>query len=172
MEAVSWFAREPHSDRPKCADSVLTNFGMKLNDRFTDDERQLLRPLIPLLVGTAGSMELRRKRSFYLVDFVIRQITPLAMDATNQPELAAKLRGIGPITDTASARAAHAITSEVRRASAYASAYASSAYAYASSAYASAAAASDAYSAYASASRVKIVEMSIAALRGAIEITE
>lgn len=52
MEAVAYIAGEPHSDHPACASPVLSAIGRSLNDRFRDDERQLLVPLIPRLVGT------------------------------------------------------------------------------------------------------------------------
>src|SRR4051812_4805048 len=61
MEAVAWFANEPHSDRPKCACPVLTSFGISLNDRFSAEERQLLKPLIPKLVGTRAIPEIQTK---------------------------------------------------------------------------------------------------------------
>ena len=52
MEAVAWYASEDHSDAPKCVSPVLRVFGANLNDVLPDDRRQLLRPLIPVLVGT------------------------------------------------------------------------------------------------------------------------
>jgi len=54
MEAVAFVAGEPHSDSPRRASPELAAIGRSLNDRYTDDERQLLAPLIPRLVGTQG----------------------------------------------------------------------------------------------------------------------
>src|SRR5690606_12434912 len=55
MEAVAWVAGEPHSDHPRCVDVALAAYGRTLNDLLRDDERQLLVPLIPMLIGTRGS---------------------------------------------------------------------------------------------------------------------
>src|SRR3954470_6189160 len=81
MEAVAWFANEPHSDRPQCACPVLTSFGISLNDRFSAEERQLLKPLIPKLVGTRSTPEIQTKRAYFLADKSIRVFTPMALRA-------------------------------------------------------------------------------------------
>ena len=52
MEAVAYFAGLPHSDHPKCSSPVLTEFGIRINDRMNEIERQRLKPFIPRLVGT------------------------------------------------------------------------------------------------------------------------
>src|SRR4051812_29594083 len=65
MEAVAWFAGEPHSDRPQCASPALTSFGIALNDSFPEEHRQKLKPLIPLLVGTRNP-ELEQQRIYFL----------------------------------------------------------------------------------------------------------
>ncbi len=54
LEAVSWFAGKPHSDAPPCVSPVLRSYGMRLNDRLGDEDRQLLKPFIPRMIGTAG----------------------------------------------------------------------------------------------------------------------
>lgn len=54
MEAISFLAGEMHSDHPKCVSRILTNFGIAINDRCTNDQRQQLIPLIPSLIGTRG----------------------------------------------------------------------------------------------------------------------
>ena len=68
LEAVAWFAGEKHSDRPACTDVALAAYGRAFNDRLRADERQLLKPLIPRLVGTKGSPDLARRRAYLLVD--------------------------------------------------------------------------------------------------------
>jgi len=52
MEAVAYIAGEPWSDHPECASKVLTSFLIRLNDRWNDEDRQLLKPYIVRLVGT------------------------------------------------------------------------------------------------------------------------
>ena len=55
LEAVSWFAGEPWSDRPACTSPVLAAAGRSLNDTIKDQaERDALKDLIPHLVGTAN----------------------------------------------------------------------------------------------------------------------
>jgi hypothetical protein len=139
MEAVAYVAGEPHSDHPRCACPVLTRHGIRLNDRFSDEERQLLAPLIPRLVGTRADRATQLRRVHLLVDASIREITPMAYEAVGWGVLAAKLRAIGPIVDEASARAARVIVIEVRD-----EAYKRKAAAYADAAYAAAADAADA----------------------------
>jgi hypothetical protein len=82
MEMVSWFAGEEHSDQPACACPVLTGYGIGLNDRMPDDVRnKLLKPLIPLMVGTRnGSLE--TKRMEILAMNVINNILPLVVSSS------------------------------------------------------------------------------------------
>ena len=54
LEAVAWYASEDHSDAPVCVSPVLRIYGTRLNDVLPDGRRQELKPLIPVLVGTAG----------------------------------------------------------------------------------------------------------------------
>jgi hypothetical protein len=114
MEAVAFVAGEPHSDSPRCASPKLAAIGRSLNDRYTDDERQLLAPLIPRLVGTRTTLEHDRKRSCLMIDASIRGIAPMGLDAVGWSDLGDKLRAIAPVVDTASARAAHVVTQAVR----------------------------------------------------------
>jgi hypothetical protein len=64
MELVAWLAGERHSDSPDCTSPVIASIVRSLNDRISDDaERtQLLRPLIPKLLGTAGSEAVETRR--------------------------------------------------------------------------------------------------------------
>ncbi len=159
MEAVAYIAGEPHSDHPKCACPVLTRNGIRLNDRFTDEERQLLAPLIPKLVGTRSTRAVELRRMYSLVDYSVRVIVPMAMDVVGWKDLGDRLRSISEITDEQSAGTARYTASQVRdeaskrrysgpcaaaAASAYAAADAASAYAAADADAASADAASDA----------------------------
>ncbi len=78
MEAVAYFAGEDHTDHPQCACPVLTSYGITLNDKLPDDQRQRLKPLIPKLVGTRNP-ELEQKRMFFLLDKAVRVFTPIAL---------------------------------------------------------------------------------------------
>jgi len=52
MEAVAYVAGEPFSDHPACASPVITSFLISWNDSLPDDQRQMLKPYIPRIVGT------------------------------------------------------------------------------------------------------------------------
>src|SRR2546430_1512329 len=75
MEAVALFADEAHTDSPRCVSPVLTTFGVRLNDVLPDGKRQLLKPLIPELVGTADD-GLDETRSYMALDWLVRTWTP------------------------------------------------------------------------------------------------
>ena len=64
MQAVDYITTGGFSDHPKCACPVLTRVAIILNDRFIDEDRQKLKPLIPLLVGTLAddAAQIARKR--------------------------------------------------------------------------------------------------------------
>jgi hypothetical protein len=53
-EYVSFIAGEPHSASPKCASPLLIRYTMRLNDRWSDEQRQTLLPFGPRIVGTRG----------------------------------------------------------------------------------------------------------------------
>ena len=53
-EVAAWLAGEPHTDRPSCVSPVLRSYTMRLNDRWNNEDRQLLKPYAAKIVGTAG----------------------------------------------------------------------------------------------------------------------
>lgn len=52
MEFASYLAGEKFSDRPVCADPMLTEVAQRVNDSLSDTDRQKLLPLIPRVIGT------------------------------------------------------------------------------------------------------------------------
>lgn len=79
MEAVAWFEGERHSDRPECACPVLREYGIDLNDRMPDDERNaLLLPLVPLIAGTRDPANEQRRAEF-LAMWTVNRVLPLAL---------------------------------------------------------------------------------------------
>ncbi len=184
MELVAFIAGESHSDHPQCASPVLTRYCICLNDRWNDEDRQLLIGVLPKLVGTRGDYKLHARQAVVLVDASIREIVPLALEARGWNDLAARLRELSPVVDRDSARDARKVCLEVKgeaykRAAAAADAAAAAAAAYAAAADAAAYAAAYAYdAAYAAAYaydadagiRAKTVNASLAALERAIAI--
>ena len=130
LEAVAWFAGEPHSDAPKCVSPVLARFWVKLNDSWHNEEWQL-NPLIPLLAGTASTPDVEIRRALFLADRAVRLLAPLALESIGQPERAEELRAIPEIVDEKSAILAVNIARDVRELAAGAACAAACAAAYA-----------------------------------------
>jgi len=192
MEMVSYLANEPWSDHPKCACPVLTEFAIRINDRFNDEHRQLLKPFIPMLVNTKSTdaVEIARKRVFRWRHATV--IYPEILDTLKLTELATQLRGYGNNLDDMATAAKvlgenRDLIEKTSHTYAYADAYAyayahSDAYAY-TNAYANANAYADAdvvvyadeyalTDAYADDWRAKIAQISLETLRMGIEATK
>lgn len=105
LEAAALFAGEPHSDRPECVSPVLTAYGMALNDRWDDVQRQKLVPFIPLIIGTAGDGQ-DEARSYLALDWLIRTFTPAWLDLAGLTVEAQDLRDLGRVANRASAQVA------------------------------------------------------------------
>lgn len=52
MEAVAWLNGERHSANPACADGMLTQLMVGINDSLGDSDRQRLVPYLPRAIGT------------------------------------------------------------------------------------------------------------------------
>lgn len=65
MEAVAYVAGEEWSDHPQCACPIITNAAIRLNDSICWDAQRdaLLRPLIPLLIGTRSTPAVEKRRA-------------------------------------------------------------------------------------------------------------
>ncbi len=113
MEAVAYWASEPHTDRPACVSTVLIDFGQNLNDRLPDDKRQRLIPLVPPLVGTRGD-GLDEARGYLALDWLIRTYTPAWLDLAGLSAEAQELRALRRIADMAAAEAAGPVVRSAR----------------------------------------------------------
>ena len=77
MEAVAYVTGEPFSDHPKCVCPVIAAFLRSWNDALGDEPRnRLIRPLLPLVVGTRGSRDLETQRANRICDWLIQVYTP------------------------------------------------------------------------------------------------
>ena len=74
MEAAAYIAGESWTDHPVCVSTVLTAYGITLNDSWDDDQRQKLIPFIPRLLGTAGDGQ-DKARSYLAIDWLLRTYT-------------------------------------------------------------------------------------------------
>jgi len=129
MEAVSYIAGEPWSDQPQCACPVITAFLISWNDSLPDDDRtRLLKPLIPLIVGTRSTKKVEERRSYMALDWLIRVHTPKWLDLVpSLSEHAKAMRDLDEIVDMAGATAAGEISraaGDAARAAARATAWA------------------------------------------------
>lgn len=88
MGAAAFIAGEPWTDSPKCVCPVIATFMRAWNDDLPNNEERdrLLKPLIPLTIGTKGNNQLKERRSFMAIDWVIRVYTPAFL--TLAPSLA------------------------------------------------------------------------------------
>lgn len=105
MELVAWLANEPHSDRPKCVSPILSAFLRQWNDDLDDDDRQMLKPYLPRVVGTAGDGH-DELRGWLCADWLIRVYTPVWFDLAGAASEATALASLAPIRDLASLKAA------------------------------------------------------------------
>ena len=180
METVSLIAGEKITDRPACACPVITQYGIRLNDDFENEDRQRLLPLVWATAGTRSEKHEQERREILcraavdLAELVLPIFEERYPD-DNRPRLAieaAKAFWENPNEPNA---AAYAATYAAARAAAAAAARAAAATATAARAAAAAAAhASDATRAYAATNhspeiRAKVVDRTIKALRDAIE---
>ena len=102
LEAVSYVAGEPWSDRPSCVSSVLGAFGRAWNDGMrSDEERASLKPYISRLIGTAGDKEADERRAWLATDWLVRVCAPAFLRLAKLDEHADKLASLQPIANAA-----------------------------------------------------------------------
>jgi hypothetical protein len=112
MELVSYIAGEKEfSDHPACACPLLTGFVISLNDNWTGEDRQGLKPFLPRLIGTRSTKAVETQRAIACLDWTMRVHRPLWLDAAGFTEHAAKMRA-PEIVDEASFRVAEAAQAE------------------------------------------------------------
>ena len=103
MEAVAWLAGEPHSDAPECASPVIAAFLRSWNDNLPTDEdrQQLLRPLLPLVIGTRADNATELWRSYMALDWLVRVHTPTWLRLAGLDDHAEALIALDEITGPA-----------------------------------------------------------------------
>jgi hypothetical protein len=105
MEWVAYLAGERHSDHPRCVCRALRQFTVRLNDSMPDDVRQKLRPYLARMIGSADD-RLAPSRGWRMVDWVARDVVPLALEAAGHDQLADELRALRPVRHYPSAQQA------------------------------------------------------------------
>lgn len=104
MEALARACGLGTTDAPECASPVIGAFTRAFNDWLPSgaDRDRLIRPLLPLMVGTADD-GLDEKRAFMCADRAVRVFAPLALDVAGLADEAAELRSLPEIRDAESA---------------------------------------------------------------------
>ncbi len=100
MEAVAYIAGDPWSDHPECASPVLGAFLRSWNDSLPDADRQMLKPLIPRLVGTKASKAVEEKRAWMVTDWLARECAPAFLRLAGLTDHAEALEGLAALTTT------------------------------------------------------------------------
>jgi len=102
MEAVAYVAGELWTDSPVCACPVISAFLRSWNDVLPDAERtDLLRDLIPRLVGTRSTSEIEQRRATMAADWLVREHTPAWLRLAGLTTQADALASLPEITDIA-----------------------------------------------------------------------
>lgn len=108
MEVVAWIAGEKHSAEPQCACPVLSAFMRSWNDAIPDDARrtELLKPLLPRLVGTKSTKRVEQRRADLALDWLVRVQTAAWLDLAKLSAEAETLRKLPALLDRAAVLAA------------------------------------------------------------------
>lgn len=115
LEAVAYVAGEPHSDNPECVCPVLAAFGRAWNDALNDAERdRILRPFVPLLVGTRSSPKVQDQRAFMAADWAVRVFTPTWLRLAGLDDDAQALADLPALTSAESCRSSAPVIDQAR----------------------------------------------------------
>jgi hypothetical protein len=108
MEAVAWFASEPHSDHPECVSPIIAAFLRSWNDVLPDDEtrNRLLKPLVPKLPGTSVGKAAEDRRAWMIMDWLIREFLPPWLKLAKLDDAASAIEAVSEIRDLADLEAA------------------------------------------------------------------
>jgi hypothetical protein len=118
MEAVAYVAGEPFSDHPACASPILTSFLISWNDAMSDEDRQMLKPYIPRLVGTRTTKRDEEVRAWMLTDWLARECAPAWLRLAGLKDQAELLESLAPLKSAVLARKAQPALDATRKKSA------------------------------------------------------
>ncbi len=106
QEVNQWLSGDGTSDAaPSCVSPVIREMVIGLNDA-SERTRASLVPRLPLIIGTASTLEVDHRRSMRVIDYYIREWTPAWLDLVPAlAEHAAALRALPIVTDENAAQA-------------------------------------------------------------------
>ncbi len=97
MEWVAYIAGEKWSDNPQCVSPTIGAFLRRWNDDLDDEGRQMLKPLLPKVIGTANGKRAEIKRGWMCADWMIRVHTPAWLELAGLDDQATVLRNLPEI---------------------------------------------------------------------------
>lgn len=116
MEAVSYVAGEPWSDRPNCVSPVIVSFLRQWNDHLGDAERQTLKPYIPRVIGTNTGAADDDRRAWMITDWMVRVYLPAWLRVAKLDDQAAAVEGLAELLNPAAWGRAKGIVESARKA--------------------------------------------------------
>jgi hypothetical protein len=105
LEAVAFIAGEPWSDHPQCVSNVIASFMRSWNDAMPDADRQMLKPLIPMVVGTRTTTNDDQTRAWMATDWLARECAPAWLRLAGLTEHADTLEQLAPVLSARTAAA-------------------------------------------------------------------
>jgi hypothetical protein len=90
-DAAKWISYAELGDDPPCACPVIRAYAITLNDMFSDDQRQRLKPFILRVIDNFDPAS-EPARVEYLIRCVVGKILPIALEAGEFTQQAALLR--------------------------------------------------------------------------------
>ena len=115
MEAVAYFAREPHSDHPECVSPVIGAFLRRWNDDLDDDTRQMLKPYVLRVVGTNTGRSDDERRAWMVTDWMVRTYLPAWLDLGGMGDQATAVRSLPELVSAGSWESAKPVVGEARQ---------------------------------------------------------
>ena len=101
-EASLYIGGEPWVKNPKCVCPIIAELLRNWSYNLPDDERNiLLLPLLPLTANTLANDEIERRRTYMVLDGLIREQVPACLRSVGLTEQANTLACLPEITDTA-----------------------------------------------------------------------
>ena len=117
MEAAAFVAGEPHSDSPACVAPTIAAFCRLWNDALDDVDRQMLKPIIPLSVGTnTGNRLDEDARAWLATDWLVRTFAPAWLRRAGLTPHADALAALPSLSSSDLARQAQKIIESARAA--------------------------------------------------------
>ena len=113
MECVAYVAGEPHTDHPSCACPVVTKVAAFVNDEYPAVRENGLSSRVLRLAGSNKSPEASKQRAYFLMDFVLRTVTPNSI-RRHTPALADAFAQLSPVDCPERMKPVHALVSALR----------------------------------------------------------